>query len=211
MEYSYLAIAMLVVGLVLLIAELFVPSGGLISVGMLVCMAVSVWAAYKAWWDASPWQFWFYIGSVVLLVPASLGGALFLMQRTRLGREVMINPPSLEEVTGSQEQERHLRQLIGKTGRTLNMFTPGGIVLIDGERMHAESEGMLIDAGASVQVVAIKGNRIVVREISEAAAANATERKSDAAPTAAAGDDFLASSENDAAEEPPLDFEVPQS
>mgnify|MGYP003341682320 CR=1 FL=1 len=49
-----------------------------------------------------------------------------------------------------------------------NFYTasPGGIALIGHEKHHAESEGMLIDAGEPIVVVGVKGNRLVVRPAS---------------------------------------------
>ena len=40
------------------------------------------------------------------------------------------------------------------------------MVLVEGERMHSESEGMLIDPDQAVEIVGINGNRLVVRRLS---------------------------------------------
>ena len=64
------------------------------------------------------------------------------------------------------ETER-LTQLIGKTGTTLTRLGPGGLVLVEGERMHAESEGMLILTDTPVRVLSLKGNRLLVRQVRE--------------------------------------------
>jgi len=40
---------------------------------------------------------------------------------------------------------------------------PSGAIVLDGRTYDAVSEGMAIDAGAVVKVVAVKTNRIVVR------------------------------------------------
>ena len=37
-----------------------------------------------------------------------------------------------------------------KTGKTLTLLNPGGLVLVDGERMHAETRGLLLDPGETV-------------------------------------------------------------
>ena len=51
MDYSHIALLLLIVGGVLLVAEVFIPSGGLILAAAGVCLAVSVWCAWNAWWD----------------------------------------------------------------------------------------------------------------------------------------------------------------
>jgi hypothetical protein len=40
---------------------------------------------------------------------------------------------------------------------------PSGIVMINGKKFDALSDGLPIDEGATIKVVAIKGNRIVVQ------------------------------------------------
>ena len=54
MDYVSLAFLLAVLGFALIIAELFVPSGGLITVGCIVCFVSSIWFAYRGWWSTSP-------------------------------------------------------------------------------------------------------------------------------------------------------------
>ena len=85
-------------------------------------------------------------------------------------------------------------QLIGKSGKTLTLLNPGGLVSVEGERLHCESEGMMIDASQNVEVIRVKANRLVVRLASEdSLVMEAPEPKLDQA------------------DDDPLDFELPQS
>src|SRR5690242_11783197 len=61
MEYSHYAILLLMLSLALLTAEVFVPSGGFISVLMLLSLAGSVFCAFRAWWGSSPTLWWSYV------------------------------------------------------------------------------------------------------------------------------------------------------
>lgn len=162
MDHSSLAILLLVLGLALLMAEVFIPSGGMISILSLVCLAGSVWSASRAWWTTNPTYFWIYLAVTALLVPLTIGGAVFLLQRTGFGRRILLEAPTLEEVTPYLQERQHLQQLVGKPGKTLTLLNPGGLVLVEGERMHCESPGMVIDPGEAVDVIAVKGNRLVV-------------------------------------------------
>ena len=49
MDYSHFAIILLVIGLVLLVGEIFIPSGGMILITSGVCLVASIWFAWKAW------------------------------------------------------------------------------------------------------------------------------------------------------------------
>jgi membrane-bound ClpP family serine protease len=68
-------------------------------------------------------------------------------------------------VTPYQREQERLAALIGKTGKTLTLLNPGGLVLVEGERMHSETRGLLLESGEMVKVVAVKGNRIVVQPL----------------------------------------------
>ncbi len=209
--HELLALLMLFVGLALLIAEVFIPSGGMITILSMICFAVSVWCAYTAWWEDRQIRWWSYMAALVLLLPASVGGALFALPRTRLGRYILLEGPSLENVTPYTLEEEHLRKLVGKRGRALTLLNPGGMVTVDGERLHCECQGMLVEPGEDIEVVGVKGNRLVVRLATGSAEEQSTQDETTQEPPdgAAASDDLLA--EADRPHDPPLDFEVPHS
>jgi hypothetical protein len=70
-------------------------------------------------------------------------------------------------------------------------------VRVNGERLHAFSEGVMVQQGTAVEVVSVRGTRVMVREVG------------DRVETPPAEDDLLADS--DARPAPaPLDFDVPQ-
>lgn len=163
MEYSHLAILLLIVCLVLLVAEVFIPSGGMILVTAGVCLTASVWFAWKAWWPDYPLAWWAYLGSVVIAIPAVVGGGLYLFPRTPMGRRVLLDAPNLEDVTAHAEEAERLQQLVGRRGQSMTLMNPGGIVLVNGERHHCESEGLLIEPRTEVEVVGVSGTRLVVR------------------------------------------------
>lgn len=211
MDYQHLAILMLFVGLAFVIAEIFVPSGGMISILAAVSVGISIWAAYKAWWSSSPGMWWSYLAALVLLLPATIGGALFLLQRTSLGRRILLEAPSLEEVTPYLDEEQRLKSLIGKRGKTITLLNPGGMVLVEGQRLHCECEGMLIDPGEEVEVVSVKGNRLVVRLAKGPPSPRAAEEQPDEDDQPNAESPEKYASESESTDEPPLDFEVPQS
>eukprot|EP00913_Durusdinium_trenchii_P035327 g33057.t1 len=161
-NFANFAILLLIVGLVLLVAEIFIPSGGMILIAALVCIAGSIWCAYKTWWD-SPVYWWSYIACVVVAIPSAVGGMLYIFPRTTMGKRVLLEPPSAEEVTGYDEDFERLSGMAGKRGKTVTLLNPGGLVLIEGERLHCVSSGMLIEEDIDVEVVGVQGNELVVR------------------------------------------------
>jgi membrane-bound ClpP family serine protease len=185
---------LLLVGLALLITEVFVPSGGMILIVAVVALIASVWCAWKAWWGDSPELWWSYVASVVVLIPAVVIGAFYTFPRTSFGRKILLEGPKLEDVTPFAAEEDHLMKLIGRRAMTLGLLSPGGLVTIDGERIHCETQGMMVESGQEVTVMAVKANRLIVRPVAPGDVETAVME-----PEAQTGDDS------------PLDFDVPQS
>ena len=192
------AILLLIVGLVLLVAEVFIPSGGMILILALVCISSSVWCGWKAWWginDNLDW--WTYVGALVVAIPSAVVGILYLFPRTSMGKRILLEAPSLEEVTAYAEDYERLSRLVGRFGTTITLLNPSGLVSVDGERLHCESEGMYIDPQQDVQVVRVQGNGLIVR---------LAPADTDLPKPAAAGEIT-----HEAEDDVPLDFDVPRS
>ncbi|WP_437230086.1 NfeD family protein [Planctomicrobium sp. SH661] len=167
MDPQLLVLIFLLAGMALIVAELFVPSGGVIAVMCACCFLISGYYAYQAWYVNYPVYWWLYIGAVVIIIPATIIGAFQLLTRTPLGNRVLMEAPTLEEVTPYQAEQAHLESLIGQRGRALNLMTPGGMVLVNGERLHATGDGLMIEANSPIEVVAVRGTRVVVRQVAE--------------------------------------------
>ena len=96
-SYALMAILTLALGLALLVAEVFIPSGGVIMSAAGIVFVISVWTAYQAWVKTEQITLFFvYVGALVVLFPSVLGGAFYVFPRTEYGRRLM-NPPSLDE------------------------------------------------------------------------------------------------------------------
>lgn len=218
MDYELYAILLSIIGIALIVAEIFIPSGGLILIAAVITFFASIWCAWQAW-SETPAYFWSFLGSLVLVVPAAIIGAFYYLPRTEFGRRILLEAQSLEELTPFAEEGAFLTQLIGRTGKTITMLNPGGLVLVENERLHCESQGMLVEPNTDVEVIAVKGNRLVVRIATEPLS---SEQHQDA-PNKSLGQDSQTSEESqmtdaDQSEEypqelkdKPLDFDIPQS
>jgi len=103
---------------------------------------------------------------VVSLLVALLAALLLLRLVPRLpfGRRLIL-ARGLAADRGYASAPESDAQLLGKTGRASSALRPAGIAEIDGRRVDVVSEGELIDAGQSIRVTRVDGNRIVVRPI----------------------------------------------
>ena len=55
--------------------------------------------------------------------------------------------------------------LLGAVGEVLTELRPSGSVRLNGKPVDVVSEGAFVPKGAQVQVVAVEGNRVVVRQV----------------------------------------------
>jgi len=197
MDPQIWAIVLLFVSLCLLFAEVLIPSGGLIFFLSLLFLGGALWSAWDAWWASNPVLWWLFLAGVIVLLPASVGAAIYVWPHTPIGR--MMEPPTEDEVTPYVEEQRRLEQLVGQYGETVTPLTPAGIARVSGQRVHCFSEGMIVGSGEKIKVLAVRGNRLLVRQV--------TPEDSPGSPTPelAAGDDRKDS------DIPPLDFDLPAS
>jgi membrane-bound ClpP family serine protease len=154
------SVLLLVVGLLLVMVEVFIPSGGILgflAVGALVAGVV------LAFYHKGAEVGLLFLAIVAVAVPVSLTMAFKWWPKTPMGRRVLLDVPTADEVLPDSPQRRTLRQMVGKLGVSKSVMLPSGAVMIDGQIIDALSEGMPIEAGQRVRVIEVRGNRVVVR------------------------------------------------
>ena len=149
---------LLVVALGLLCLELFVPSGGLLSIisGLLFLGAIiTSFVTAGSFWGGV------FTCTTVSLLPIVLVLIVRWWPKTSIGKRVLIKPKPADELVPAEVQA--LRELIGQRGKAVTPMLPSGAIRLSGQTIDAVSEGMVIDVGTEVDVVAAKGNHLVVR------------------------------------------------
>lgn len=104
-------------------------------------------------------------GRVSLSVLVSLAAGMLLIRylpRLPVGRRLMLET-ELSAGGGYASAPERDRNWLGQVGRTTSPLRPAGIAEIDGARIDVVSEGELIEAGTTIVVSRVDGNRIVVR------------------------------------------------
>lgn len=153
---------LLVVGLSLILLEVFVPSGGVLGLLAVTALVVGIVMAFLEGGAATGMA---VLGGSFVAVPAVLMLAFRWFPATPLGRRVLPPPPAPEEVLPDAADRLRLRGLVGRTARTTVDLVPWGSIEIDGERFDAMSEGGPIAAAAAVEVVGVEGRAVVVRDV----------------------------------------------
>ncbi|MCA9075529.1 MAG: hypothetical protein KDA93_10890 [Planctomycetaceae bacterium] len=206
MDYDFFAILLLLVGFILIVAEVFIPSGGMILIMCTIAFGGSLWCAVQAWYGTHPIAFGSYVTSLIVLIPTVVIGSFRIFPMTPFGRRLM-SVPTLEEVTPHLRERQHLAEFVGRVAEAITPLMPGGLVRIDSERLHAFSEGVIIEQGTPVEIVEVRGTRVVVRK----ADPELLKREQESTPSS---DNLVTDSDTsddeDGSSEPPLDFAVPQ-
>ena len=150
-------LTLLVVGSLLLLAEIFLP--GMIA-GLLggFCYLAAIAYGYQHYGD--PTQHYIAIGIVVL------GGIEFFAWMTWFPKSKMaqrfVSQSSIGDI-GNQHPE-----WIGQKGIALSDLRPSGAVrLLSGTKVDVVTEGGMIDRDTRVKVVDVEGVRVIVRKDEE--------------------------------------------
>lgn len=159
--YLTWAIVLLLGGLALMILEAFVPSGGALGTLSVIALLAGVGLAYYS----GPLEGTMLLLTSLVAAPFCIYLALKWWPNTPLGRRVLLNVPTSEEVLPDSPHLRTLRELVGKVGKAKSLMLPSGAIVIDGRVIDAVSEGMAIEAGQLVKVVEVRANRVVVRPL----------------------------------------------
>jgi membrane-bound ClpP family serine protease len=160
-------LGLLAVALLLVVVEVFVPSGGLIA---FVATGSAVAGVYCLFRVSVTWGI-IGILAVVVLGPIAFGFALRIWPSTPMGRKMLGEKPpeqvEAERLAELKEREK-LAALIGAEGVVVMDLRPVGIVQVDGQRYEAKSEASIIRAGSRVRVTTVEPNQIRVRPVTQA-------------------------------------------
>ncbi len=160
--------AMVLVGLALIVLEVFVPSGGVLGLLSVLALGAGVVTAFVEQGAAAGML---VLAGTFVAVPAVLVAAFRWFPATPLGRRVLPPPPAADDVLPDLAERRHLRGLVGRRGRTEGELLPWGRVELDGHLFEAVSDGGPLAAGSPIEVSGVQGRSLVVRQAAGVAAA----------------------------------------
>ena len=151
---------LLLVGLFVMVLEVFIPSGGLLGFVSIAAIVAAIATAFAEQGVGS--------GFLVLLitavaVPATLAIAFHLFPSTPLGRRIMPSPPEPQDLVPAKKQRERLKEFVGRQGRAVTDLVPWGQVEVADERIEAVSRAGAISSETRIEVVGTEGRAVVVR------------------------------------------------
>lgn len=161
----WVAILMLL-GLAVMVLEVFIPSGGILGFVSLTAVVAAVATAFLQVGTAAGMA---VLAVAVIAVPGVLALAFRWFPDTPLGRRVLPPPPDPADVIPDAARRRRLRELVGRNGLAVNELLPWGTVDIGGTIVEAMSESGPIASGSVIEVVGAQGAALIVRRVEPAA------------------------------------------
>jgi membrane-bound ClpP family serine protease len=146
----------------LIIAEVFVPSGGLISICALACLVGGI----AIFFHYSLIAGWIGVGIAAIMIPAVLIFAYKIFPKTRFGKSVTLTPPERQQGDAVPDTAE-LKKLLGAVGVVLTPLRPVGMCDFSGQRVECVAESGYVDKGKKVKIINVESTQLTVRIIEE--------------------------------------------
>ena len=151
-----ISIILFIVGIVLLIIEIFNPGFGFPGGAGILILIIDVIITANTFMQGL-----IMMAVLVSLIVILLSISIHLASKGYLPKKLVLSDSTSSESGFSATEDMHY--LIGKIGTTVTPLRPSGNVDFDGVKLDVVSQGEYISAGVEVEVVEVEGNRIVVR------------------------------------------------
>jgi len=154
------AIILFIVGILLLLAEIFIiPGFGLAGISGIIAIVASVFLALGNVIQATY--------TILIALGFSIIGFFLLIRylpSTRAWKKFILQTQQKKElgyVVGSEE----LNKLINQEGISMTPLRPSGIVEINGKRLNAITGGEYVEIDTKVRIISIEGNKVIVENV----------------------------------------------
>jgi membrane-bound ClpP family serine protease len=148
-----LCIALLILGIICLIVEMFMPGFGVFGISGIALMVVSGILAVMY----VPYG-WFIVAGEITLLALMMAFMFTYIRKKQLHGRLIMN----ENLNEDTPLLGDLDSLIGKEGVTLTSLRPFGVAEFNGVKMEVSSSGPFIDKGNKIFVSEVEKNKVIV-------------------------------------------------
>lgn len=151
-----LLIILLVIGLTLLTLEIVALPGAVAGICGILMTAFAIWESFTLYGSK--------VGTIMLLCSIVICVVLLIVfLKTKTWNRFSLNEESDSKVNQIDTQSVK----VGSKGSTVARLAPTGKALIDGELVEVHAVNKFIDPDRPIEVIAVEGYRIDVREIDD--------------------------------------------
>lgn len=155
-----LAVLLYFAAAILTIAEIFLPSGGLLA----LCVAACVTGGLVIFFQHSMAAGWIGVVIAIVMIPSVVVGAFKMLPKTRFGKSTTLEPPKRDLGDGIPDTAK-LKELMGATGIVITPLRPVGTCDFSGHRVECVAESGYVEKSKKVQVIRIESTQLTVRVV----------------------------------------------
>lgn len=156
-ERLLLPIILQIAGVVVIIAEIILPSAGILSI---VALSVFGYSLFIVFSKISTGVGFIFVAADIVIIPVLVIVGLKLLVRSPVTLRKTL---SREEGVSSQALE--LESYKGMQGVAVTDLRPSGTAVINKKRVDVAARGEYIEKDSSIIVTSVTGNQIVVKKI----------------------------------------------
>jgi len=157
-ELSFPIILQLI-GILVIIAEIILPSGGLLTV---LAVGIFGYSLYVVFTQISSMAGTIFLALDVVMVPA-----LVIVGLKMLAKSPVTLRTTLSSADGVTSQNPEMEQYMGKRGKAMSNLRPAGAALIEGKRVDVVTRGEYIEKETAITVQSVTANQVIVRAAEE--------------------------------------------
>ena len=150
-----LPIILQLIGVFVLIAEIIIPSGGILGI---ITVSLMGYSLYLVFTTISTFVGMVFVIADIIMFPIVLFAGIKLLAKSPATLKT-----SLSKTNGFSSQSEELIEFMGLTGTVVTDLRPAGTATINNRRVDVVSRGEYLDKGTEIVVLAVEGNRVVVK------------------------------------------------
>lgn len=142
------------VGILVIIAEIVIPSGGLLA---LIAIGLIGYSLYFVFTTMPQSIAMIFIFADLIIIPIAV----------YLGLKLLVKSPAtlnttLSKANGVVSQSPELEKYLGKGGESVTDLRPSGTAIIEGKKVDVVTRGEYLEKSSEIIVLSVTGNQIIV-------------------------------------------------
>ena len=157
MKFYILPVLLQFIGMLVIIAEIFIPSFGLLTVIALSLFSYSLFLAFTTLSST--------VGMAMVGLDLTLVPVLILFGMKILAKSPLALKRELSKKEGVVSQRKEYETYMQMKGISVTDLRPAGIAEISMTRLDVVTDGEYIEANTPIVVTGVTGNRIIVQKV----------------------------------------------
>ncbi|OGR25407.1 MAG: serine protease [Desulfobacterales bacterium RIFOXYA12_FULL_46_15] len=157
MKPYILPVLVQIIGILVVIAEIFIPSFGLLAA---VALALFSYSLYLVFTTISATAGMVFTGLDLIIVPVLIVFGMKILAKSSLSLK-----RELSKQDGVVSQRMEYEAYMHMKGTAVTDLRPSGMAEINSQRVDVVTDGEYIDAETPIVVTGVTGNRIIVEKI----------------------------------------------